>query len=67
MVQVKSSADLGLLGAKQAPAFSGRYKVRACSLQSLPAPALTPPMLAVGIGIATCEGVLDGVLEPHWP
>ena len=41
-MQVKSSADLGLLGAKQAPAFSGRYKVRACSLQSLPAPSLTP-------------------------
>ena len=25
------------------------------------------PPHAVGIGIATCEGVLDGVLEPHWP
>jgi hypothetical protein len=32
-----------------------------------PASARPHPPHAVGIGIATCEGVLDGVLEPHWP
>ena len=32
-----------------------------------PASARPHPPHAVGIGIATCEGVLDGVLEPPWP
>jgi hypothetical protein len=32
-----------------------------------PASARPHPPHAVGMGVATCEGALDGVLEPHWP